>query len=77
MTKLDPEIIEAAAPWNEWGASPEERARRVINALAEHMPEEAVKGALDEFWNVLTRGPDEAAMRGAIATFLKHCGETK
>lgn len=85
MSKLHPDVIEAGGlrwPHNE------ECARRVINALAEHMPEEAVDKALSawfadegESWTEgLSRNEINSmreGMRAAIAAFLKSAGGTE
>ena len=63
------------------GDMPTSRARRVILALAENLPESAVKAAREAYWvtwNSASNGAEiDAAMDDAIATFLKRVtGET-
>ena len=58
-----------------------ERARRVINALAEHLPESAVEKAREAYraaWDVATNESEiDAAMDDAIIAALRHVVEVE
>ena len=71
MSKL-PEACIAAAEELKYHDGPEARARRVILALAENLPDSAVKAALDDF--AKSTGDPEEDMRAAIVAALKEIG---
>jgi len=81
---LHESVIEAARIHNELAGSSEAfavaRARRVILALAENLPEDAVEKARQAYriaWDVAQNTMEiDSAMDDAIVAFLKHVGET-
>lgn len=72
-SRIPEAVIEAASILQ---PTAEVRASRVILALAESLPEDAVKAAREAYWvtwNSASNGVEaEAAMDDAIAAFLKH-----
>jgi hypothetical protein len=72
---MHPDVINAGV-----GYPPEARARRVILALAEEMPADAVDAAAKTIWGDNWRklgGLTEQRILTVITTFLKHvAGET-
>lgn len=67
-------VVEAALKHKDSLYHPEYRARCVIRALAENMPEEAVKKAELAYWDVSSPGDH---LRAAIAAFLNHVAREK
>ncbi len=79
MSKLPEAVVEAAFDRDDTldSPSPEDRARRVILALADHLPESAVEKAWEAHCNTpKTRSIDgwRVAMRAAIVDALKDVG---
>lgn len=79
MTKLNPAIIKAAGFKVGVHSARPERVCRVIRALADHMPEEAIQNAQEVYRDACNSSSNvaeyDAALKEAIAAFLKRCGE--
>ena len=72
MPNLPEAVVEVARQFVLLQDDPEKCASRVILALAENLPESAVRAALDDF--AKSTGDPEEDMRAAIVAALKEVG---